>query len=186
MELPKYNFQTGKSEKSGKKLKMESNNVLIVEGIHALNPELTSQIPENRKFRIYVSALTTILLDHHNYIPTTDNRLLRRIIRDYKYRGCSAEETIRRWPSVRAGENKWIFPYQENADMMFNSAMIYELGVIKAQAEPLLEQVPENCEEYCEAYRLLKFLRYFKPVQFRSLPPNSLLREFLGGSTFKY
>ena len=186
VELPKYNFQTGKSEKSGKKLKMESNNVLIVEGIHALNPELTSQIPENRKFRIYVSALTTILLDHHNYIPTTDNRLLRRIIRDYKYRGCSAEETIRRWPSVRAGENKWIFPYQENADMMFNSAMIYELGVIKAQAEPLLEQVPENCEEYCEAYRLLKFLRYFKPVQFRSLPPNSLLREFLGGSTFKY
>ena len=186
VELPKYNFQTGKSERSGKKLRMDEHNMLVVEGIHALNPELTAQIPEEQKFRVYASALTTILLDSHNYIPTTDNRLLRRIIRDYKYRGVSAQETIHRWPSVRAGENKWIFPYQENADMMFNSAMIYELGVIKAQAEPLLEQVPENCEEYCEAYRLLKFLRYFKPVQFRSLPPNSLLREFLGGSTFKY
>lgn len=186
VELPRYNFQTGRSERSGRRLKMNDDNVLIVEGIHALNPELTAQIPEEQKFRVYASALTTILLDHHNYIPTTDNRLLRRIIRDYKYRGCSAAETIRRWPSVRAGENKWIFPYQENADAMFNTAMIYELSVIKSQAEPLLEQVPENCDEHSEAYRLLKFLKYFKPIPYRSLPPTSLLREFLGGSSFKY
>ena len=186
VELPRYNFQTGRSERSGRRLKMNDDNVLIVEGIHALNPELTAQIPEEQKFRVYASALTTILLDHHNYIPTTDNRLLRRIIRDYKYRGCSAAETIRRWPSVREGENKWIFPYQENADAMFNTAMIYELAVIKSQAEPLLEQVPENCDEHSEAYRLLKFLKYFKPIPYRSLPPTSLLREFLGGSSFKY
>ena len=184
--MPKYNFQTGRSEKSGKKLRMEPNNVLVVEGIHALNPELTAQIPEAQKFRVYVSALTTILLDDHNYIPTTDNRLLRRIIRDYKYRGVNAQETIHRWPSVRAGENKWIFPYQENADVMFNSAMLFELAVIKQQAEPLLEQVPENCEEYSEAYRLRKFLKYFQPIPNRDIPPTSLLREFLGGSSFKY
>ena len=186
IELPKYNFQTGRSEKSGKKLRMQHNNVLVVEGIHALNPELTAQIPEAQKFRVYVSALTTILLDDHNYIPTTDNRLLRRIIRDYKYRGVNAQETIHRWPSVRAGENKWIFPYQENADVMFNSAMLFELAVIKQQAEPLLEQVPENCEEYSEAYRLRKFLKYFQPIPNRDIPPTSLLREFLGGSSFKY
>ncbi len=186
VELPKYNFQTGKSERSGKKLRMDEHNVLVVEGIHALNPELTAQIPEEQKFRVYASALTTILLDSHNYIPTTDNRLLRRIIRDYKYRGVSAQETIHRWPSVRAGENKWIFPYQENADAMFNTAMLYELAAIKTQAEPLLELVPENCEEYSEAYRLLKFLKYFKPIPYRQLPPTSLLREFLGGSSFKY
>src|SRR3712207_8259042 len=167
-------------------LQLADNNVLVVEGIHALNPELTAQIPETQKFKVYASALTTILLDDHNYIPTTDNRLLRRIIRDFKYRGVSAQETIKRWPSVRAGENKWIFPYQENADVMFNSAMIYELAVIKTQAEPLLQQVPENCEEYSEAYRLLKFLRHFKPLSYRDLPPTSLLREFLGGSSFKY
>ena len=186
VELPKYNFQTGRSEKSGKKLKMDESNVLVVEGIHALNPELTAQIPDNQKFRVYVSALTTILLDDHNYIPTTDNRLLRRIIRDYKYRGVNAQETIHRWPSVRKGENKWIFPYQENADAMFNSAMLFELAVIKQQAEPLLEQVPENCEEYSEAYRLSKFLRYIQPIPNRDIPPTSLLREFLGGSSFKY
>lgn len=186
IELPKYNFQTGRSEKSGQKLRMQPNNVLVVEGIHALNPELTAQIPEAQKFRVYVSALTTILLDDHNYIPTTDNRLLRRIIRDYKYRGVNAQETIYRWPSVRAGENKWIFPYQENADVMFNSAMLFELAVIKQQAEPLLEQVPENCEEYSEAYRLRKFLKYFQPIPNRDIPPTSLLREFLGGSSFKY
>ena len=186
IELPKYNFQTGRSEKSGQKLRMQPNNVLVVEGIHALNPELTAQIPEAQKFRVYVSALTTILLDDHNYIPTTDNRLLRRIIRDYKYRGVNAQETIHRWPSVRAGENKWIFPYQENADVMFNSAMLFELAVIKQQAEPLLEQVPENCEEYSEAYRLRKFLKYFQPIPNRDIPPTSLLREFLGGSSFKY
>ena len=186
VELPKYNFQTGMSERSGKKLRMDEHNVLVVEGIHALNPELTAQIPEAQKFRVYVSALTTILLDDHNYIPTTDNRLLRRIIRDYKYRGVTAQETIRRWPSVRAGEGKWIFPYQENADAMFNSAMIFELAVIRQQAEPLLELVPENCEEHAEAYRLSKFLQYIKPIPNRDIPPTSLLREFLGGSSFKY
>ena len=186
VELPRYDFPTGKSVKSGNKLKMEHNNVLVVEGIHALNPELTAQIPEELKYRVYASALTTILLDDHNYIPTTDNRLLRRIIRDYKYRGVDARETIRRWPSVRAGENKWIFPFQENADVMFNSAMLFELAVIKQQAEPLLEQVPENCPEYSEAYRLLKFLKYIKPIPNTDIPPTSLLREFLGGSSFKY
>ncbi|PTL33766.1 AAA family ATPase [Prevotella sp. oral taxon 376] len=184
--LPKYNFQSGRSEKGDKRLKMDDNNVLVVEGIHALNPELTAQIPEEQKYRVYVSALTTILLDDHNYIPTTDNRLLRRIVRDNKYRGVTAQETIRRWPSVRAGEEKWIFPYQENADAMFNSAMLYELSVLKQQAEPLLEQVPENCEEFGEAHRLLKFLRYFRDIPYRQLPPTSLLREFLGGSSFKY
>ena len=186
IELPRYNFQAGKSEKSGKRLKLGPNDIVVVEGIHALNPELTAQIPEQQKFRVYVSALTTILLDDHNYIPTTDNRLLRRIIRDYKYRGVSAQESIHRWPSVRAGEERWIFPYQENADAMFNSAMLYELAVIKQQAEPLLEQVPENCEEYAEAHRLLKFLRYFHAISYRQLAPTSLLREFLGGSSFKY
>ena len=186
VELPKYDFPSGKSVKSGKKLKMEPNNVLVVEGIHALNPELTAHIPQEQIYRVYASALTTILLDNHNYIPTTDNRLLRRIIRDYKYRGVSAQETIHRWPSVRAGENKWIFPYQENADAMFNTAMLYELAVIKMQAEPLLQQVPENCEEHAEAYRLLKFLKYFKGIPYNNLPPTSLLREFLGGSSFHY
>ena len=139
VELPRYNFQTGRSEMSGKRMRMEPNDVLVVEGIHALNPELTAQVDEQLKYRVYASALTTILLDEHNYIPTTDNRLLRRIVRDFKYRGCSARDTIRRWPSVRAGENKWIFPYQENADTMFNTAMIYELAAIKTQAAPLLE-----------------------------------------------
>lgn len=186
VELPKYDFQSGKSKKSSNKLKMNDNNVLVVEGIHALNPELTAHIPQEQIFRVYASALTTILLDNHNYIPTTDNRLLRRIIRDNKYRGVSAQETIHRWPSVRAGENKWIFPFQENADAMLNTAMLYELAVIKTQAEPLLQQVPENCEEYAEAYRLLKFLKYFKGIPYNNLPPTSLLREFLGGSSFHY
>ena len=186
VELPKYDFQSGKSKKSGNRLKMNDNNVLVVEGIHALNPELTAHIPQEQIFRVYASALTTILLDNHNYIPTTDNRLLRRIIRDNKYRGVSAQETIHRWPSVRAGENKWIFPFQENADAMLNTAMLYELAVIKMQAEPLLQQVPENCEEYAEAYRLLKFLKYFKGIPYNNLPPTSLLREFLGGSSFHY
>lgn len=186
VELPRYNFQTGRSERSGRKLRLADDEVLVVEGIHALNPELTALIPEGQKFRVYASALTTILLDTHNYIPTTDNRLLRRIIRDYKYRGVNAQETIHRWPSVRAGENKWIFPYQENADAMFNTALLFELAVIKSQAEPLLELVPENADEYAEAYRLLKFLKYIAPVPNRQLPPTSLLREFLGGSSFKY
>ena len=186
VELPRYNFQKGCSEWSGKKLQLKGNEVLVVEGIHALNPELTSEIPNDQIFRVYASALTTILLDNHNYIPTTDNRLLRRIIRDYKYRGVSAQETIRRWPSVRVGENRWIFPFQENADAMFNTAMLFELAVIKSQSEPLLEQVPENSKEYAEAYRLLKFLRYIKPIPETQIPPTSLLREFLGGSSFKY
>ena len=186
VELPRYNFQTGKSEQSGKKLQLKGKEVLVVEGIHALNPELTAQIPDEQIFRVYASALTTILLDSHNYIPTTDNRLLRRIIRDNKYRGVNARETIRRWPSVRAGENKWIFPFQENADAMFNSAMLFELAVIKRQAEPLLDEVPENCPEYAEAYRLRKFLSYIRPIPEDQIPPTSLLREFLGGSSFEY
>ncbi len=186
VELPRYDFQTGTSGRSGKKLRLGKNEILVVEGIHALNPELTAQIPNEQIYRIYASALTTILLDKHNYIPTTDNRLLRRIIRDHKYRGVSAKETIRRWPSVRAGENKWIFPFQENADAMFNTAMLFELAVIKCQAEPLLEQVPENCPEYAEAYRLRKFLSYIRPIPETQIPPTSLLREFLGGSSFKY
>lgn len=186
VELPRYNFQKGMSEWSGKKLQLKGNEVLVVEGIHALNPELTSEIPNDQIFRVYASALTTILLDNHNYVPTTDNRLLRRIIRDYKYRGVNAQETIRRWPSVRAGENKWIFPFQENADAMFNTAMLFEFAVIKSQAEPLLEQVPEDSKEYSEAYRLLKFLRYIRPIPETQIPPTSLLREFLGGSSFNY
>ena len=186
VELPRYNFQKGKSEKSGKKLRMGENDILVIEGIHALNPELTTHIPEELKFRVYASALTTILLDTHNYIPTTDNRLLRRIVRDDKYRGVTAQETIRRWPSVRAGEQKWIFPYQENADEMFNTAMIYELAVIKRQALQLLERVPQNVDEYSEAYRLCKFLRYFMDIPEGDMPHTSLLREFLGGSSFTY
>lgn len=186
VELPKYNFQQGKSEKSGKRLKMTDNNVLVVEGIHALNPELTAQIPEQQKFRVYASALTTILLDDHNYIPTTDNRLLRRIIRDYKYRNASAENTIDRWQSVRDGEERWIFPYQEEADVMFNTAMLFEFAVIRSQAEPLLERVPQNCSAYSEALRLLGFLKYVTPIHDNEIPPTSLLREFLGGSSFLY
>jgi uridine kinase len=186
VELPRYNFQTGRSEMSGKRLKLKGNEVIILEGIHALNPELTAQIPAEHVFRVYASALTTILLDNHNYIPTTDNRLLRRIIRDHKYRGVNAVGSIRRWMSVRKGENRWIFPFQENADAVFNSAMLFELAVIKQQAIPLLEQVPENCDEYAEAYRLLKFLRYIRPIPEDQIPSTSLLREFLGGSSFEY
>ena len=186
VELPRFNFTTGKREMSGTRLKIDENMILILEGIHALNPELTAHLPVESKFKIYVSALTTILLDNHNYIPTTDNRLLRRIIRDFKYRGYSAEETISRWPSVRAGEDKWIFPYQENADVMFNSALLFELAIIKDYAEPILRKVPNNRPEYSEAYRLRKFLEYFVPLQDKELPPTSLLREFLGGSSFRY
>lgn len=186
VELPRFDFTTGKRNPSGNKLRVTDNMILILEGIHALNPELTAHLPSESKFKIYVSALTTILLDNHNYIPTTDNRLLRRIIRDYKYRGYSAEATISRWPSVRAGEDKWIFPYQENADVMFNSALLFELAVIKDYAEPILRRVPNNCPEYSEAYRLRKFLEYFVPLPDKELPPTSLLREFLGGSSFRY
>ena len=186
LELPRFNFNTGKQEFRGEKLRIDDRTILILEGIHALNPELTPQIPAENKYKIYVSALTTISLDDHNWIPTTDNRLLRRIIRDYNYRGYSARETISRWPSVRAGEDKWIFPYQENADVMFNSALLFELAVLRAHVEPILNTVPRNCPEYAEAYRLLKFIKYFTPVQDKELPPTSLLREFLGGSSFKY
>ena len=186
VELPRYDFPTGRSVSSGRRLRLKDDEVLVVEGIHALNPELTAQIPDELKYRVYASALTTILLDNHNYVPTTDNRLLRRIIRDHKYRAVSAQETIRRWPSVRRGENKWIFPFQEQADQMFNTAMLFELAAIKSQAEPLLEQVPESCEEYAEAYRLRKFLSYIHPMPMDQVPPTSLLREFIGGSSFKY
>lgn len=186
VELPTFNFTTGRKEYKGERLRIDQNTILVLEGIHALNPELTPDIPDGKKFKVYVSALTTISLDNHNWIPTTDNRLLRRIIRDYKYRNYSAQQTISRWPSVRAGEDKWIFPYQENADMMFNSAMLYELAVLRSHAEPILSSVSQNCPEYAEAYRLLKFIRYFTPVQDKEIPPTSLLREFLGGSSFKY
>lgn len=186
VELPRYNFTTGKREMSGKKLRIDEHMILIIEGIHALNPALPPHIPNENKYKVYVSALTTILLDNHNYIPTTDNRLLRRIIRDYKYRNYSAEETIARWPSVREGEEKWIFPYQENADAMFNSALLFELAVLKDYVEPVLRKVPNRCPEYSEAHRLLRFLNYFVSVQDKELPPTSLLREFLGGSSFLY
>jgi uridine kinase len=186
ISLPTFNFETGKRVFRGEKVKLTNKNILLMEGIHALNPELTPAIPEETKFKIYVSALTTISLDNHNWIPTTDNRLLRRIVRDYRYRGYSAQETISRWHSVRSGEDKWIFPYQENADVMFNSALIFELAVLKKYAEPILQEVPRNSVEYAEAHRLLKFLKYFLPVHDKEIPPTSLLREFLGGSSFKY
>lgn len=186
VELPRFNFTTGHREPSGHRLRLQPDMVLVLEGIHALNPELIPDIPDANKYKIYVSALTTILLDNHNYIPTTDNRLLRRIIRDYKYRNYSAEQTIARWSSVRAGEEKWIFPFQENADAMFNSALLFELAVLKDMLEPLLRKVPNRCPEYSEAKRLLRFLSYFTSVLDKDLPPTSLLREFLGGSSFQY
>ena len=187
----KWNFPDSTSHWAKKNTRetncaFDEHTILILEGIHALNPELTPQIPAASKYKIYVSALTTISLDDHNWIPTTDNRLLRRIIRDFNYRGYSAQETISRWPSVRAGEDKWIFPYQENADAMFNSALLFELAVLKDYVEPVLRKVPNRCPEYSEAHRLLRFLNYFVSVQDKELPPTSLLREFLGGSSFQY
>ena len=186
VELPYYNFVKGEREYKGNRLKLAGNMVLVIEGTHALNPMLTSQVPDKEKFRIYVSALTSIKLDYHNYISTSDNRLLRRILRDSKYRGYSAIETIRRWPDVRKGEEEWIFPYQENADVMFNSSLFYELAVFKSKVGPLLRSVPENIKEYSEAQRLLHFLDYIVPLQDDELPPTSVVREFLGGSSFKY
>jgi uridine kinase len=186
VEIPTYNFDDGKRYFKGDKIKLKPDNVLLMEGIHALNPELTNAIPAENKFKIYVSALTTIALDDHNWISTTDNRLIRRIVRDYRFRNYSARETISRWPSVRRGEDKWIFPYQENADVMFNSALIFELAVLKKHVEPILAEVPQNCDEYTEAHRLIKFMRYFTPIRDREIPPTSLLREFLGGSSFRY
>ena len=186
VQLTKFDFTIGKRLLTDRKLRISENTVLIIEGIHALNPELTQHIAPADKYNIYVSALTSIMLDDHNYIPTTDNRLLRRILRDYKYRGYSAEDTISRWPSVRKGEEKWIFPFQENADAMFNSALLFELAILKGYLIPILEQVKENCPAYSEAYRLQKFLQYFESIPDNDLPPTSLLREFLGGSSFKY
>jgi uridine kinase len=184
--LPHYNFQLGEREFLGNRIKLNPQMVLVIEGTHGLNPMLTSQIPEDEKFKIYVSALTSIKLDYHNNIATSDNRLIRRMLRDYKYRGYSAEETIRRWPDVREGEEKWIFPYQENADVMFNSALLYELAVLKPHVEPLLRRVPQNTAEYSVARSLLKILEYIVPLQDNELPPTSVIREFLGGSSFTY
>lgn len=186
VEIPSFNFEDGKRYFKGEKIQLKEDTILVMEGIHALNPDLIPHIPTETTFRIYVSALTTISLDNHNWIPTTDTRLLRRIIRDYRFRNYSALETIARWPSVRRGEEKWIFPYQENADVMFNSALLFELAVLKKHAEPILAEVPKYCEEYTEAHRLIKFLNYFVPIHDREIPPTSLLREFVGGSSFRY
>ena len=186
VELPYYNFQTGLREYRGQKIQLRDNMVLVMEGNHGLNPELTPQIPEENKFKIYVSALTTISLDHHNWIPTTDNRLVRRIVRDFNYRGYSARQTIARWESVRAGEDKWIFPFQENADVMFNSALLFEFAAFRSHVEPILNMVPQNCREYAEAYRLLRFMKYFYAIRDNEIPHTSLMREFIGGSSFVY
>lgn len=184
--LPTYNFELGTRQYKGDTLKLDSDTVLLIEGIHGLNPKLTGQIPESHIFRIYVSALTTLAIDDHNWVPTTDTRLLRRIIRDHQYRGTSPLETIRRWPSVRRGEERWIFPYQENADATFNSSLIFELGVVKDYAEDVLRDFPRDVPEYAEANRLMKFLSYFLSISEKAIPPTSLLREFLGGSSFHY
>ena len=186
VKMPTYNFELGRRVYKGNTLKLTENSILLIEGIHGLNPELSAHIEAKMKFFIYVSALTTLSIDDHNWVPTTDNRLLRRIVRDFKYRGVSAMETIRRWPSVRRGENKWIYPYQENADAMFNSSLIFELGVMKELAESILKSVPRDVAEYAEAYRLMKLLSYFTPITDKLIPSTSLLREFLGGSSFHY
>ena len=186
VNLPTYSFEFGRRIEKEKPLKMEPSDVLIIEGIHGLNPELISSVGASSVYKVYVSALTTLAIDDHNWISPNDNRLLRRIVRDYRYRHTSALDTIRRWPSVRRGEEKWIFPFQENADATFNSSLIFELGVMKEYAEPVLRQVPHNVEEYANAYRLLKFLEYFDPIPADQIPPTSLLREFLGGSSFHY
>lgn len=186
VEIPKFSFETGSRQYDGTKLKMSNENILIIEGIHGLNPNLTPSIPAEAKYKIYVSALTSINFDNHTRIPTTDNRLIRRIVRDYKYRKYSARDTISRWSSVRHGEEIHIFPYQEEADVMFNTALLYEFAVLKPFAEPILLEVQPNQPEYSEANRLLKFFSYFKPMQPREIPPTSILREFLGGSSFTY
>lgn len=186
VELPYYNFETGQREYRGNRIKLGPKTVLLIEGIHGLNPELTAHIEAKMKYTIYVSALTTLSIDDHNWVPTTDNRLLRRIIRDHKYRGVSPADTIKRWPSVRRGEEKWIFPFQENADAMFNSSLLFELGVIKEYGEAVLKTVPRDIPEYGEAYRLRAFLSYFTPIGDQLIPSTSLLREFLGGSSFRY
>ena len=186
VEVPEYNFVTGKREWNGKKFKLNNDSVLIIEGIHALNPLLTKQIPDSKKYKIYISALTSISLDDHNWIPTQDNRLLRRIIRDYNKGAFSARETISQWKSVCEAEDQWIFPFQETADVMFNSALNIEFAVLRTHAELILASVQRNCPEYSEAHRLLKFLRYFIPISDKEIPPTSIMREFVGGSSFKY
>lgn len=186
VNIPTYSFELGRRVEKAKPLKLDRNDVLIMEGIHGLNPELTGNILADNVFKVYVSALTTLKIDNHNWISTSDNRLLRRIVRDYKYRRTSALETIRRWPSVRRGEEKWIFPFSENADATFNSSLIFELGVMKDYAMPLLREVPRDNEAYAQAYRLMKLLSYFEPIQADQIPSTSLLREFLGGSSFNY
>ena len=186
VEIPEYNFSTGKREWNGKKLKLAGDTVLIIEGIHALNPQLTQKIENSLKYKIYISALTSISLDDHNWIPTRDNRLLRRIIRDYNKGAFTAQETIAQWGNVCEAEDKWIFPYQETADAMFNSALNIEFAVLRTHAEIILSSVPKNCPEYSEAHRLLKFIHYFLPVSDKEIPPTSIMREFLGGSSFKY
>ena len=184
---PRFNFKKGGvREFTEPEMTLGENDMLLIEGIHALNPNLMPDIPAERSFLIYVSALTSIRIDQHNYIPTTDNRLLRRITRDHKYRNYSAQDTIGRWASVRAGEEKWIFPYQENADAMFNSAMIFEIAVIKDMVAPLLEEVPEDSPQYAKACQLKDFLKLFKTIPSQNLPPTSLVREFIGGSSFHY
>ena len=186
VELPTYDFSIGERVFKGRKLKLQKDSVLVIEGLHALNPCLLPDVDRSLTFKIYVSALTTINIDNHNWIPTTDIRLLRRIVRDYKYRNYSAKETIARCPSVVRGEQKWVYPFQEEADVMFNSALIFEFAVLKRHAEPILAEVPKFCEEDTEAHRLLKFLQYFVPVPEKEIPPTSLLREFVGGSSFHY
>ena len=186
VEVPEYNFVTGKREYNGKKIRLQSDSVLIIEGIHALNPLLTKKISDSLKFKIYISALTSISLDDHNWIPTRDNRLLRRIIRDYNKGAFTARETISQWKNVCEAEDQWIFPYQETADVMFNSALNIEFAVLRTHAEIILRSVPKNCPEYGEAHRLLKFIHYFIPVSDKEIPPTSIMREFVGGSSFKY
>ncbi len=186
VEVPEYNFKTGKREWNGKKLKLTGKSVLIIEGIHALNPLLTRHIDDSLKFKIYISALTSISLDDHNWIPTRDNRLLRRIIRDYNKGAFTARETIAQWKNVCAAEDQWIFPYQETADVMFNSALNIEFAVLRPHAEVILGSVPKNCPEYTDAHRLMKFIRFFIPVSDKEIPPTSIMREFVGGSSFKY
>ena len=183
VSVPEYNFVTGLREYNGKTIKLSEGSILLVEGIHALNPALTSAIADTAKFRIFISTMTGILLDNHNWIPTSDNRLLRRIVRDYNKGAFTARESISNWPNVCAAEEKWIYPYQETADAMFNSAYLVEFAVLKNHAEPILRSVPQNCPEYSEAHRLLKFIHYFIPVSDRQIPATSLLREFLGGSS---
>ena len=186
VEVPEYNFATGKREWNGKRLKLAGDTVLIIEGIHALNPLLTKKIPDSLKYKIYISALTSISLDDHNWIPVRDNRLLRRIIRDYNKGAFTAQQTIAQWKNVCEAEDKWIFPYQETADVMFNSALNIEFAVLRTHAEIILTTVPKNCPEYAEAHRLLKFIHYFIPVSDKEIPPTSIMREFVGGSSFKY